>query len=306
MKNLLNEEIGKIKEMMGLSEQTTVPKKVTPSFWDSAIDFFLPGTPVEDGYSIINNFSDVIKRRVEYNKKNNLPIDKMTKEEIDYRTKILNSTPSYGYPNALGFLNVIKDIKSGKDIRQDEFKKYKDMTKSGSGFDYTSLGGKKKYTDQELKQMMAGREELKKMWLGIDDPNGLNIGNYIKSEFRPTSSKDLNAIYYKPKNIPRLTTQQFDELYSTILSTKKPDGTFPGGNSSILSKTKFKTLDGGTIEKIRGDLGHFKLGASEENGKKYISIYDEWDLFPPALKKRGIDIQQFGKTPLIYYRINRI
>ena len=302
----LQENIERIHEIMGLNEQTNIPKKVTPSFWDNAIDFFLPGTPVEDGYSIINNFSDVIKRRVEYNKKNNLPLDKMTKEEIDYRTKILNSTPSYGYPNALGFLDVIKDIKNGKDIRQDEFNKYKNMPKAGSGFDNTSLGGKIKYTDQELKQMMSGREELKKMYLGIDDPNGLNVGYYVKSEFRPSTSKDPNAIYYKPKDIPRLTTQQFDELYSVILSTKKPDGTFPGGNSDVLIDTKFKTLDDGTIEKIRSDLGHFKLGASEESGKKYISVYDEWDLFPPALKDKGIDIQQFGKTPLIYYRINRV
>jgi len=77
----------------------------------------------------------------------------------------------------------------------------------------------------------------------FDDSNGLNVGNYVKSEFRPSSSKDSNAIYYKPKDIPRLTTQQFDELYSVILSTKKPDGTFPGGNSTVLSKTKFKLLD---------------------------------------------------------------
>lgn len=289
-----------------IKEQTVAPKKVQPSFWDSAIDFFLPGTPVTDGYDIINKFSDIIKRRIEFNKKNNLPLDKMTKEEIDYRTSILNSTPSYGYPDVLGFLSVIKDVKSGKDIRQSEFQKYKNLNKSGSGLDYTSIGGQKKYTEPELKQMMAGREELKKMWLGLDEPDGLTKGNYIKSEFKPSSSKDPNALYYRPKDIPRLTTQQFDELYSTILTTRKPDGTFPGGNSNVLSKTKFKTIDSGLIEKIRGDLGNFKLGAVEENGKKYISVYDEWDLFPPALKKKGIDIQQFGKTPLIYYRINRI
>ena len=289
-----------------IKEQTVAPKKVQPSFWDSAIDFFVPGTPITDGYDIINKFSDIIKRRLEFNKKNNLPLDKMTKEEIDYRTSILNSTPSYGYPDVLGFLSVIKDVKSGKDIRQSEFQKYKNLNKSGSGLDYTSIGGQKKYTEPELKQMMAGREELKKMWLGLDEPDGLTKGNYIKSEFKPSSSKDPNALYYRPKDIPRLTTQQFDELYSTILTTRKPDGTFPGGNSNVLSKTKFKTIDSGLIEKIRGDLGNFKFGAVEENGKKYISVYDEWDLFPPALKKKGIDIQQFGKTPLIYYRINRI
>ena len=288
-----------------IKEQTVAPKKVQPSFWDSAIDFFVPGTPITDGYDIINKFSDIIKRRLEFNKKNNLPLDKMTKEEIDYRTSILNSTPSYGYPDVLGFLSVIKDVKSGKDIRQSEFQKYKNLNKSGSGLDYTSIGGQKKYTEPELKQMMAGREELKKMWLGLDEPDGLTKGNYIKSEFKPSSSKDPNALYYRPKDIPRLTTQQFDELYSTILTTRKPDGTFPGGNSNVLSKTKFKTIDSGLIEKIRGDLGNFKLGAVEENGKKYISVYDEWDLFPPALKKIGVNIQQFGTTPLIYYRIAR-
>ena len=284
----------------------TAPKKVAPSFWDSAVDFFLPGTPVEDGYDIINKFSDIIARRIDYNKKNNLPLDKMTKEEINYRTTILNATPFYGYPDAIGFLDVIKDIKSGKNIRQSEFVRYKRTTKSGTGLDYTSIGGEKNHTEQELKQMVDGREELKKMWLGLDDPDGLTAGNYVKSEFKPATSKDPNAIYYRPKDIPKLTTPQFDELYSAILTTRKPDGTFPGGNSDVLSPTKLKLIDGATIQKIRGDLGHFKLGAGVEGSKKYISVYDEWDLFPPALKDKGINIQQFGKTPLIYYRINRL
>ena len=52
-----------------IKEQTVAPKKVQPSFWDSAIDFFVPGTPITDGYDIINKFSDIIKRRLEFNKK---------------------------------------------------------------------------------------------------------------------------------------------------------------------------------------------------------------------------------------------
>jgi hypothetical protein len=67
----LQENIQRIKSMMGLREQIEAPKKVTTSFWDNAIDFFLPGKPVEDGYDIINKFSDIIKRRIDYNKKNN-------------------------------------------------------------------------------------------------------------------------------------------------------------------------------------------------------------------------------------------
>ena len=283
-----------------------VPNKAKPSFWLNAIDYFLPGKPVEDGYSIINDFSDIIKRRIEYNRKNSLPLDKMTQEEINYRVKILKATPNYGYPDILGFLDVIKDIKNGKDIQQDEFNRYKTLNREGSGLDYTVIGGERLHTDQELKQMMVGREELKKMWLGIDDPNGLNVGNYIKSEFKPKDSTDPNAVYFKPKDIPKLTVPQFDELYGEVMKTRLPDGKFPGGNSTILFiKDKFKVLDIKTIEKIRSDLGNFKLGAAEENGKKYISVYDEWDLFPPALKKIGVNIQQFGTTPLIYYRIAR-
>jgi hypothetical protein len=273
------------------------------SFWDNAIDIFLPGTPIKDGYSIINKFSDIIKRRIEYNKKNNLPMDKFTKEEINYRTRILNATPSYGYPSMWGFLEVIKNIKSGKNIRPDELTKYKNLYKTSTNPDVIWQPGKMNRTDQEIDQMISGRDELKKMWLGIDDPDGLNVGNYVKSEFKPSSSKDPNAIYVRPKVIPKLTKPQFNELYAMVLSTKKPDGTFPGGNSSIMWDHDFKTIQHSTKDIIRSDMGHFKLGVGIENGKKYISIYDEWDLFPPALKDKGINIQKFGTTPLIYYRI---
>lgn len=277
--------------------------KYKMSFWDKAIDILLPGTPIKDGYSIINKFSDIIKRRIEYNKKNNLPIDKFTTEEINYRTRILNATPSYGYPSMWGFLEVIKNIKSGKNIRPDELTKYKNLYKTSTNPDVIWQPGKMNYTDQEIDQMISGRDELKKMWLGIDDPDGLNVGNYVKSEFKPSDSKDPKAVYIRPKIIPKLTKPQFDELYTLVLSTKNPDGTFPGGNSSIMRRHDFKTIQASTKDILGRDLGNFKLGAGIENGKKYISIYDEWDLFPPALKNKGINIQEFGTTPLIYYRI---
>jgi len=277
--------------------------KYKMSFWDNAIDIFLPGTPIKDGYSIINKFSDIVKRRIEYNKKNNLPMDKFTKEEINYRTRILNATPSHGYPSMWGFLEVIKNIKSGKNIRPDELIKYKNFNKPSTNPDVIWQPGRLNRTDQEMEQLLWGRDELKKMWLGIDDPDGLNVGNYVKSEFKPSSSKDPNAIYVRPKVILKLTKPQFDELYAMVLSTKNPDGTFPGGNSSIIWDHDFKTIQASTKDILGRDLGNFKLGAGIENGKKYISIYDEWDLFPPALKDKGINIQEFGTTPLIYYRI---
>lgn len=295
-KKLIKEELNRIKSLMGLIyEQTS-----NYGFWDNVIDTFLPGTPVKDGRDLLSNFDAIIKRRIEYNKKNKLPLDTLTPEERTFREKILKATPNYGYPDIFALSKIIQDINSGKNIQPQEFEKYK---KIGTQ-DYGNIG-KPKYNDQELKQMMGSRDELKKMWLGLDDTGGENKGYWVKSEFKPGTSTNPNTIYYKPKNIPKLTTQQFDELYTAIMKTKQSDGKFPGGNSSILFDNKFKFIDSNTRDKLMGDLGHFKFGAGADGGKKWISIYDEWDLVPPSTQKLGVDIQKYGKTPLIYYRIYR-
>jgi len=258
-------------------------------FWDKVIDLFLPGTPVKDGRDLLSKFDAIIKRRIDYNKKNNLPIDTLTPEEKTFREKILKATPNYNYPRISSLSKIIQNINQGKNIQPQEFQKAKKYR--------TDL------SDQELKTMLGSRDELKRMWLGIDEPDGENKGFWVKSEFKPKVSTNPNAVYYKPKNIPKLTPQQFDELYNAIMDTKLPNGKFPGGNSSILFDNKFKFIDTSIRNKIRGDLGHFKFGAGKENEKKFISIYDEWDLMPPSAQKFGVNVQKYGKTPLIYYRI---
>jgi len=141
------------------------------------------------------------------------------------------------------------------------------------------------------------------MWLGLDDPDGANKGYWITSEFKPTDSSNSNAIYYKPKDIPRLTPQQFDELYNAIMKTKLSNGKFPGGNSDLIYKEKFKYVPTSFLNDIESDLGEFKFGAAVENGRKFISVYDVWDLAPPKLKQFNIDINKYGKTCEIFYRI---
>lgn len=269
-------------------------------YWGKVIDFFLPGTPVKDGMDFLTKFDEIIKRRIEYNKKNKLPLETLTPEERSFRERILKATPNYGYPDIVGLSQIIQDINNGKDIQPSEFQRYKKIGTKDDG-----KIGTQKYSDQKLKQMMSSRDELKRMWLGIDEPGGKNKGNWIESEFRPKTSTDPKAIYFRPKNIPQLTLQQFDELYNAILKTKLPNGKFPGGNSSILFNNKFKYLDNTTRDELRGDLGNFKFGADVDGGRKYISLYDEWDLVPPSAKKLGIDIQKYGYTPLIYFRIYR-
>lgn len=297
-KKLMKEELTRIKSLMGLiNEQGS-----NYGFWDNVIDFFMPGTPVKDGRDLLKKFDDIIKRRIEYNKKNKLPIDTLTPEEKTFRENILKATPNFGYPSIFGLSQIVQDINQGKDIRPSEFEKYKNLPRYSNPMSDKPTSTR---TDTEVKGSMDSRQELKKMWLGIDEPGGENKGYWVKSEFKPSVSKNPNAIYYKPKEIPKLSTQQFDELYSAIMKTKQSDGTFPGGNSSILFDNKFKFIDTTTRDKIRGDLGNFKFGAGDDGGKKWISLYDEWDLVPPSAKKFDVDVQKYGKTPLIYYRIYR-
>jgi hypothetical protein len=296
-----------------VNEQTTPIKQVEPSFFEKMVtNFLVPivGGPIGgvastvynkyagEGRKIYNDFAAIVNRRIEYNKKNNLPLDKMSQEEISYRNRLLKATPSFGYPNPLEFIKVISDIQSGKDIRKDEIENSKMIQRNNAE---VGLGRTRSVDD--INQTYSSREELKKMWLGIDDANGLKTGEWIQSTFKPRDSKDSKAIYYMPKTLPIFTQKEFDLAYNEILKTKKPDGTFPGGNSSTVLTSK--TLPEEVKKKLRSQLGNFKLGASQDNKGKYISFYDEWDLFPPALTKMGYNIQQFGKTPLIYYRVYR-
>lgn len=284
-------------------------------FWDKVIDFFMPDTPVKDGRDLLKKFDEIIGRRIEYNKKNNLPLETLTAEEKSFREKISKATPNLGYPSIFGLSKIVQDINQGKNIRPEEIEKYKNPGYFSSQKMLQDIHGVKNPSDKEVNSLLDKREELKRMWLGIDEPSGDTKGFWVKSEFKPSSSKDSNAVYFKPKDIPRLTTQQFDELYNVIMKTRLPDGRFPGGNSNSIIENyddyKFLTLD--LLKKLTGDdkssihslLGNFKFGAGKDGEKYFISIFDEWDLFPPSAENFGVNVQKYGKTPLIYYRIYR-
>jgi len=301
----LQENIERIKEVMGI----IIEQNSNYGFWDKVIDIVLPGTPAKDGRDILSKFDKIIQKRIDYNKSNNLPIDTLTQEEKTFRENIFKATPNLNYPTIFGISKMIEDVKNGKSVRPEEVKKY---TNSSVMSFITPT------TPEKANKILDRREELKRMWLGIDEPNGDKEGFWVKSEFKPSVSKKPNEVYYKPKELPNLSQQQFEELYNLIITTKKPDGTFSGGNSeyiiSQISKGKTKHLNDELIQRLTGDIGNsihlilgsFKLGAGIEGNKKYISIYDEWDMAPRSLEKFGVDVQKYGKTPLIYYRIYNI
>lgn len=277
------------------------------------------------GVKIYNNLVDIVQRRLEYNKKNKLPINTPTKEEIAYRKKLYKSTPSYGYPKLTQMFDIVNNIEQGKMDRTDVniLNNIEKELKSSNPVDRAY--GKK---DQ---QKYNARLELKAMALGIDTVDGLSKGYWIKSEFSPQKKADgKTTIYIRPKDIPTLTTKQFDVLYNEILLTKEGDK-FPGGNSDTIRHRIGKlnifwkhterypeTLSSATFWNKFMTLGlkSFKFGCGEKNGTSFISVYDLWDLAPDfysLLLKKGyagnqqgsIDLSQFLHAPEIYFRIYR-
>jgi hypothetical protein len=276
------------------------------------------------GINIYNEFAEIVNRRIKYNKKNNLPLNKPTQEETSYRQKLYKAAPSFGYTNVTTMFNIISDIEQGNQSSQD-LRILKDIE--------TNLKSKNpKHVEhgKRLQQYYNSRMELKSMALGLDAVNGLSKGYWVKSDFKPQKGKDgKTTIYIRPAKIPVLNTKQFDTLYNLILLTKV-GGKFPGGNSQTVSD-RLDTWTGGKSSvnvfnndqrwMLFGNMGTFKFGCGEENGTSFISVYDLWDLAPDfynilpggesgssgkaGTEKSSVDLTQFLHAPEIYYRIYR-
>jgi len=271
------------------------------------------------GIDIYNKLADIVKHRIEYNTKNNLPLDRPTVEETAYRNKLYKSAPTFGYSNMFKVFDILSDIEQGKQNSSDVDLLNQIHAKLKSKNSKDVQIGKKQL------QYRDARYELKAMALGLDVVDGLSKGYWVKSEFKPQKGKDgKTTIYIRPSKLPVLNTKQFDTLYNLILLTKV-GGKFPGGNS-VTVKNRLKTWMGSKSVlnifsndqywDIFGQMGTFKFGCGEENGTSFISIYDLWDLAPnfynvfsekgaQGTKKSSIDLSQFLHAPEIYYRIYR-
>ena len=114
----------------------------------------------------------------------------------------------------------------------------------------------------EVPAIMARRALLAK-YAGIENGLRFNVDDYIEeSPYRPSNSKDQDAKYYRMKDVG------YEDRRSLFNSV----------------------------------AGQFKIGHGiDENGRKYVSYYDIWDLAPFSLNsgENGNDIQ--GTTPVELY-----
>ena len=304
MKHIKNRELFENLNSNNIGKNQIIKESTKYGFWDGVVDMFLPGTPVKDGKKILRELDDLIEIRIKYNKKYKLPIDTLTVQEKKFREKIFAATPlaADAYPDVKGMTKILKDIQLGKSIQNDEIYKYKtDMSKYRS--------------KKDIETLIGTQNEIKKMWLGIDG-TGPNNGYWINSEFKPQTSQITKQTYTRPKTLVKFNQIQFDLLYNAILTTKRSDGTFPGGNSetveNLLMRNYGKKPGYEVLINFLDDsseiLGKYKLGAGidkDKNNKKYISVYDIWDLVPGKISAVGVDINKYSKTPVIYYRIYR-
>jgi len=274
------------------------------------------------GVAIYNQFADIVNRRIEYNKKHNLPLDTPTAEETQYRQRLFKSAPSFGYISDITqVFDIINNIEQGKQDDKDieVLNRIKTDLKSKNPVDVANA--------KRVKQRLDARAELKAMALGLDAIDGLSKGYWIQSEFKPSKTNGKTTIYIRPSTLPTLTTKQFDTLYNLILKTKIGN-TFPGGNSQLVKdrlssiwrwndgKSSLNIFSNDQLETLFGQMGVFKFGCGEQGGTSYISVYDLWDLAPDFYTilgndgKQGgesasVDITQFLHSPEIYYRIKR-
>jgi hypothetical protein len=131
-----------------------------------------------------------------------------------------------------------------------------------------------------------------KKYLGLTDPKKDTV--FTKSNYRPSDSKEKNAIYY---SLPKAFEKDLLEVYYTNTNNGKNKL-----ESTAFNEFEFPSVfeEGRTRARV---LGNFKIDEGEDDKGKYVSYYDKYDLSPklPLLGDTSIDF--LGKPFEIYNRI---
>jgi hypothetical protein len=139
---------------------------------------------------------------------------------------------------------------------------------------------------ERVLRALVSKEEQQGDWQGQatmerKDLFGMMLGRQQKynsiplSKYRPTSSKDQEAIYYSSPTSEKTITEKLKN--PEFLKSFKPN------KQGVMSLHDYVT----NVERGTGDnvLGNYTLNQGEDDKGKYVSYYDKWDLEP--YKGRG-------------------
>ena len=163
-----------------------------------------------------------------------------------------------------------------------------------------------------LEQNPSNQDMLRMDLLNIYAGKPQTYNTALKSEYKPSTSKDANKQYYKSKEseedllLSMLDGDALNKLSKGITSKKDLEEAF---------SAKGKKVGTGYQRTVSG-LGTATVGFGEDEKGPYVSYYDKWDLNPGSGKSSGLKLgkssddfitsltESLGATPAEVY--NRI
>ena len=148
----------------------------------------------------------------------------------------------------------------------------------------------------KYKALIQEREDFLQLVMGQDQKhNTVNA-----SKYRPSDSKDKNAVYYTSQVTEDLLKEFLsseDGELNTVIDDKnpikrsKPGSGIDSKDQDIpwMVKTR-KDFTGKKVVNAEGTLGNFTIDrGTDEDGREYVSYYDKWDLDPFKVDNKSVN-----------------
>lgn len=136
--------------------------------------------------------------------------------------------------------------------------------------------------------------ELSRQYFGIND----NPQLIEKSRYAPTHASKVGAQYF---DFGKRVKDQIISDYSYDILQKAAAGQQPVSGYSFNARSNQGSGKNAYLPFLH--LGKFKMSQGKDERGEYISYWDEWDLDPPVLRKRNIDIDKLNNPYEVYGRI---
>jgi len=148
----------------------------------------------------------------------------------------------------------------------------------------------------KYKALIQEREDFLQLVMGQDQKhNTVNA-----SKYRPSDSKDKNAVYYTSQVtedlLKEFLSSEGGELNTVIddknpIKRSKPGSGIDSKDQDIpwMVKTR-KDFTGKKVVNAEGTLGNFTIDrGTDEDGREYVSYYDKWDLDPFKVDNKSVN-----------------